>query len=65
MFFNFYVEVLIFILCMIADVAVDWNLREQVRNIIFDVIKSIRKKSMQPDTDAIVEHVTRNQKNIK
>ena len=65
MFFNFYVEVLIFILCMITDVAVDWNLREQVRNIIFDVIKSIRKKSMQPDTDAIVEHVTRNQKNIK
>ena len=29
-----------------ADAAVDRNVREQVRDIIFDAIESMRKKSM-------------------
>ena len=42
-----------------ADVAVDRNVSEQVRDIIFDAIKSIRKKSKRPDTISIIEHITR------
>ena len=37
-----------------ADVAVDRNVIKQVRDIIFDVIQSVRKKSMQPDTISII-----------
>ena len=37
-----------------ANVAVDRNVIKQVRDIIFDVIKSIRKKSMRPDTIYII-----------
>ena len=36
-----------------------------VCDIIFDAIKSIRKKSKQPDTISIVEHITRNLTNFK
>ena len=32
-----------------TDVAVDRNVNEQVRDIIFDAIKSIRMKSKRPD----------------
>ena len=48
-----------------ADVAVDRNVSEQVRDIIFDAIKSIRKKSKRPDTISIIEHITRNPTNFK
>ena len=48
-----------------ADVAVDRNISEQVRDIIFDVIKSIRKKSRWPDTISIIEQITRNSTNFK
>ena len=37
-----------------ANVAVDRNVSKQVRDIIFDAIKSIRKKSKRPDTISIV-----------
>ena len=48
-----------------ADVAVDRNVNEQVRDIIFDAIKSIRMKSKRPDTISIIEHITRNPTNFK
>ena len=48
-----------------ADVAVDRNVIKQVRDIIFDVIKSVRKKSMQPDTISIIEYITKNPTNFK
>ena len=48
-----------------ADIAVDRNVSEQVRRIIFDAIKSIRKESKRPDTISIVEHITRNPTNFK
>ena len=48
-----------------AHVAVDRNVSEQVRDIIFDAIKSIRKKSKRPDTIPIIEHITRNPTNFK
>ena len=41
-----------------ADVAVGRSVSEQVRDIIFDAIKSIRKKSKHPDTISIIEHIT-------
>ena len=37
-----------------ADVAVDRNVSEQVRDIIFGAIKSIRKKSNRPDAISIM-----------
>ena len=43
-----------------ADVAVGRSVSEQGRDIIFDAIKSIRKKSKQPDTISIIEHITWN-----
>ena len=48
-----------------ANVAVDRNVIKQVRDIIFDVIKSVRKKSMQPDTISIIEYITKNPTNFK
>ena len=48
-----------------ADVAVDRNVSEQVRDIIFDAIKSIRKKSKPPDTISLIDHITRNRTNFK
>ena len=48
-----------------ADVAVDRSVREQVRDISFDAIKSIRKKSKRADTISITEHITRNPTNFK
>ena len=48
-----------------ADVAVDRNVIKQVRDIIFDVIQSVRKKSMQPDTISIIEYITKNPTNFK
>ena len=48
-----------------ADIAVDRNVSEQVRRIIFDAIKSIRKESKRPDTISIIEHITRNPTNFK
>ena len=48
-----------------ADVAVDRNVNEQVRDIIFDAIKSIRMKSKRPDTISIIEQITRNPTNFK
>ena len=47
------------------DLAADRNVSKQVRDIIFDAIKSIRKKSKQPDTISIIEHITRNLTNFK
>ena len=47
------------------DAAVDRNVSEQVRGIIFDAIKSIRKKSKRPDTISIIEYITRNSTNFK
>ena len=49
----------------IADVAVDRNVSGQVRDIIFDAIKSIKKKAMQPDTISIIEYITRYPTNFK
>ena len=48
-----------------ADVAVDRNVSEQVRDIIFDAIKSIGKKSKRPDTISLIDHITRNRTNFK
>ena len=48
-----------------ADVAVDRNVSGQVRDIIFDAIKSIEKKAMPSDTISIIEHITRNPTNFK
>ena len=48
-----------------VDGAVDRNVSEQVRDIIFDAIKSIRKKSKRPDTISIIEYITRNPTNFK
>ena len=48
-----------------VDAAVDRNVSEQVRYIIFDAIKSIRKKSKRPDTISIIEYITRNLTNFK
>ena len=48
-----------------VDAAVDRNVSEQVRDIIFDAIKSIRKKSKRPDTISIIEYITRNPTNFK
>ena len=36
------------------DAAVDRNIIEQVRDIIFDVIKPIRKKSKWPDSSSVI-----------
>ena len=49
-----------------VDVAIDRSLSEQVRDIIFDAFKSIRKKSKRPDAiSTITEHITRNPTNFK
>ena len=48
-----------------ADVAVDRSVSEQVRDITFDAIKSIRKKSKRPYTISKIEHITRNPTNFK
>ena len=48
-----------------VDVAVDRNVSEQIRDIIFDAIKSIRKKSKRPDPIFIIEHITRNPTNFE
>ena len=48
-----------------ADVAVDRNVSGQVRDIIFDAIKSIEKEALQPDTMSIIEHITRYSTNFK
>ena len=48
-----------------VDAAVDRNVSEQVRDIIFDAIKSIRKKFKRPDTISIIEYITRNPTNFK
>ena len=45
--------------------AVDRNVRKQVRDIIFDAIKSFRKKSKRPDTISIIEYITRNPTNFE
>ena len=47
------------------DAAVDRNIIEQVRDIIFDVIKPIRKKSKWPDSSSIIQYITGNPTNIK
>ena len=47
------------------DADVDRNVSKQARDIIFDAIKSIRKKSKRPDTISIIDYVTRNPTNIK
>ena len=47
------------------DAAVDRNVSEQVKDIIFDAIKCIGKKSNRPDTISIIEYITRNPKNFK
>ena len=38
-----------------ADVAAGRNVSDQVRDIIFDAIKSIRRKSEQPDTISVID----------
>ena len=48
-----------------ADVAVDRSISEQVRDITFDAIRSIRKKSKRPYTISKIEHITRNPTNFK
>ena len=48
-----------------VDAAVNRNVSEQVRDIIFDAIKSIRKKSKRPDTISIIEYIARNPTNFK
>ena len=48
-----------------TDAAVDRNVRKQVRDIIFDAIKSFRKKSKRPDTISIIEYITRNPTNFE
>ena len=47
-----------------VDVAVDRNVSQEVRDIIFDAIKSIREESKKPDTISIIEHITRNPANF-
>ena len=47
------------------NVAADRKVSDQIRDIIFDSIKSIRKKSKRPDTISIIEYITRNPTNIK
>ena len=47
------------------DADVDRNVSKQVRDIIFDAIKSIRKKSKRPDTISVIDYITRNPTNIK
>ena len=47
------------------DAAVDRNVSEQVRDNIFDAIKSIRKKSKRPGTIFIIECIKRNPTNFK
>ena len=46
-----------------ADAAVDRN--EQVRDIIFDAIKSIRMKSKRPDIISMIQYITRNPTNFE
>ena len=41
-----------------ADATFDRNVSEQVRDIIFDAIKSIIKKSKRPDTISLIENIT-------
>ena len=48
-----------------ADVAVDRNVSDQVRDIIFDAIKSIIRKSEQPDAISIIDYITRNLASFK
>ena len=48
-----------------TDAAIDRNVRKQVRDIIFDAIKSFRKKSKRPDTISIIEYITRNPTNFE
>ena len=48
-----------------VDAAVDRNVSEEVRDITFNVIKSIRKKSKRPDTISLIEYITRNLTNFK
>ena len=48
-----------------ADVAADRNVSDQVRDIIFDAIKSIIRKSEQPDAISIIDYVTRNLASFK
>ena len=43
-----------------VDVAVDRNVSEMVRDIIFDAIKSIREESKQRDTIFLIERIIRN-----
>ena len=47
-----------------VDVAVDRNVSEKVRDIIFDAIKSIREESKQRDTIFLIERITRNPTNF-
>ena len=49
----------------IVFVAVDRSVSEQVRDIIFDATKSIRKKSKGSDTISINEHIARNRTTFK
>ena len=46
------------------DVAVDRNVSEEVRDIIFYAIKSIREESKKPDTISIIEHIVRSPANF-
>ena len=48
-----------------THIAVDKNVSEEICNIIQDAMKSFRKKSKRPDTDARVKYVKRNPTNIK
>ena len=48
-----------------TDAAIDRNVRKQVRDIIFDAIKSFRKKSKRPDTISIIKYITRNPTNLQ
>ena len=48
------------------DAAVDRKVSEQVRDINFDAIKSIREKSKRPDNwVSIIEYITRDLTNFK
>ena len=47
-----------------VDVAVDRNVSEKVRDIIFNAIKSIREESKQRDTIFLIERITRNPTNF-
>ena len=48
-----------------VDTGVDRNVSKQVRDIIFDAIESIRKKSKRTDTISIIEYIARNPTNFK